>query len=307
MIEFLTKDYWISFTNTIVDWTIKEIPVMLFLIILFIIALKIEWFVFDKFKATMLKRTARSKERIKKIEAEKRINTLMSISKRMGRLVIWMIFIMIFLRQIGLDIAPILAGAGIVGLAVGFGAQELVRDFISGFFMLFEDQIRKGDVANINGVVGIVEKIEMRTITLRDFSGTVHIVQNGKVNTLANMTKEWSAIVLDVGVAYKEDVDKVIRIMKEVGEKMATDKEYKDQILEPVEIFGLDKFADSALIIKARIKTIPLSQWAIGREYRRRIKYAFDENNIEIPFPHTTVYWGEEIKPLELNVIKKGE
>ena len=307
MIEFLTKDYWISFTNTIVDWTIKEIPVMLFLIILFIIALKIEWFVFDKFKATMLKRTARSKERIKKIEAEKRINTLMSISKRMGRLVIWLIFIMIFLRQVGLDIAPILAGAGIVGLAVGFGAQELVRDFISGFFMLFEDQIRKGDVANINGVVGIVEKIEMRTITLRDFSGTVHIVQNGKVNTLANMTKEWSAIVLDVGVAYKEDVDKVIRIMKEVGEKMATDKEYKDQILEPVEIFGLDKFADSALIIKARIKTIPLSQWAIGREYRRRIKYAFDENNIEIPFPHTTVYWGEEIKPLELNVIKKGE
>jgi len=307
MIEFLTKDYWISFTNTIVDWTIKEIPVMLFLIILFIIALKIEWFVFDKFKATMLKRTARSKERIKKIEAEKRINTLMSISKRMGRLVIWLIFIMIFLRQIGLDIAPILAGAGIVGLAVGFGAQELVRDFISGFFMLFEDQIRKGDVANINGVVGIVEKIEMRTITLRDFSGTVHIVQNGKVNTLANMTKEWSAIVLDVGVAYKEDVDKVIRIMKEVGEKMATDKEYKDQILEPVEIFGLDKFADSALIIKARIKTIPLSQWAIGREYRRRIKYAFDENDIEIPFPHTTVYWGEEIKPLELNVIKKGE
>ena len=307
MIEFLTKDYWISFTNTIVDWTIKEIPVMLFLIILFIIALKIEWFVFDKFKATMLKRTARSKERIKKIEAEKRINTLMSISKRMGRLVIWLIFIMIFLRQVGLDIAPILAGAGIVGLAVGFGAQELVRDFISGFFMLFEDQIRKGDVANINGVVGIVEKIEMRTITLRDFSGSVHIIQNGKVNTLANMTKEWSAIVLDIGVAYKEDVDKVIGIMKEVGEKMATDKEYKDQILEPVEIFGLDKFADSALIIKARIKTIPLSQWAIGREYRRRIKYAFDENNIEIPFPHTTVYWGEEIKPLELNVIKKGE
>ncbi len=304
MMEFLTKDYWIGFVNTIVDWVVKEIPAMLFLIFLFIIALKIEWFVFDKFKATLLNRAGKSKERIKKVEAEKRINTLMSISKRMGRMVIWIIFIMIFLRQIGIDIAPILAGAGIVGLAVGFGAQELVRDFISGFFMLFEDQIRKGDVANINGEVGIVEKIEMRTITLRDFSGSVHIIQNGKVNTLANMTKEWSAIVLDVGVAYKEDVDKVIGIMREVGEKMAQDDDFKDQIVEPVEIFGLDKFADSALIIKARIKTIPLSQWAIGREYRRRIKYAFDENNIEIPFPHTTVYWGEEINPLKLNVIK---
>lgn len=304
MMEFLTKDYWIGFMNTIVDWIVKEIPVMLFLIILFIVALKIEWFVFDKFKIALLKRAGKSKERVKKAEAEKRINTLMSISKKMGRLVIWVIFSMIFLRQIGLDIAPILAGAGIVGLAVGFGAQELVRDFISGFFMLFENQIRKGDVANINGVVGIVEKIEMRTITLRDFSGSVHIIQNGKVNTLANMTKEWSAIVLDIGVAYKEDVDKVIGLMKEVGEKMAQDDDFKDQIVEPVEIFGLDKFADSALIIKARIKTIPLSQWAVGREYRRRIKYAFDENNIEIPFPHTTVYWGEEINPLKLNVIK---
>ena len=304
MLEFTTKEYWLDFMNIVLNWVIKEIPVMLFLILLFVFTLKLEGYLLERLKATLLARSSKYKKGVKKAEAVKRINTLMDIIKKLGRLVIWLIFIMIFLRQIGLDIAPILAGAGIIGLAVGFGAQELVRDFISGFFMLLEDQIRIGDVADINGVVGIVEKIEMRTITLRDFSGTVHIVQNGKVNTLANMTKEWSAIVLEIGVAYKEDVDKVIGIMKEVGENMATDKEYKDQILEPVEIFGLDKFADSALIIKCRFKTIPLSQWSIGREYRRRIKYAFDENNIEIPFPHTTVYWGEEINPLKLNVIK---
>lgn len=304
MMEFLTKEYWIDFLNSVIHWAVQEIPVILFLIVLFILALKIEWFAFDKFKAALLKRSEKNLKGVKRIESEKRINTLISITKRLGRMILWVVFVMIFLRQIGIDIAPILAGAGIVGLAVGFGAQELVRDFISGFFMLFEDQIRKGDVADINGVVGIVEKIEMRTITLRDFSGAVHIIQNGKVNTLANMTKEWSAIVLEIGVAYKEDIDRVIAIMKDVGEKMIAEKEYKDQILEPIEIFGLDKFADSALIIKARIKTIPLSQWAIGREYRRRIKYAFDSNNIEIPFPHTTVYWGEEINPLKLNVIR---
>ncbi|MFO7811097.1 MAG: mechanosensitive ion channel family protein [Candidatus Delongbacteria bacterium] len=304
MLDFMTKEYWLNFMNLILDWVIKEIPVMLFLILLFLLALKLENYLLERLKSTLLNRSAKYKKGVKKAEAEKRINTLMDITRKTGRLVIWLIFIMIFLRQIGLDIAPILAGAGIIGLAVGFGAQELVRDFISGFFMLLEDQIRIGDVAIINGTAGIVEKIEMRTITLRDWSGTIHITQNGKVDTLGNMTKEWSAIILEIGVAYKEDVDKVIGIMKEVGEKMATDKEYKDQILEPLEIFGLDKFADSALVIKCRFKTIPLSQWSIGREYRRRIKYAFDENNIEIPFPHSTVYWGEEIKPLELNIKK---
>ncbi|HXK49809.1 MAG TPA: mechanosensitive ion channel family protein [Clostridiales bacterium] len=304
MLEFTTKEYWLGFINTIVDWVVKEIPVMLVLIILFVIALKIEWFLFDKFKAVLLKKAGEHHTGVQKAEAEKRITTLMGIIKRLGRLVIWVVFGMIILRQLGLDIAPILAGAGIVGLAVGFGAQELVRDFISGFFMLMEDQIRRGDYAEINGVGGMVEKIELRTVVLRDMTGTVHIFQNGRINTLSNMTKEWSAIVLEIGVAYKEDVDAVMNIMKSVGEKLATDPEYKDIIIEPIEILGLDKFGDSALVIKTRLKTVPMHQWAIGREYRRRIKYAFDENNIEIPFPHTTVYWGEEINPLKLNVLK---
>jgi moderate conductance mechanosensitive channel len=306
MNKFVTSEYWMGLLTQLTDWTIKEIPILLFLLVLFMLALKLEWYLADKLKSVLLRR-AHDHDGVHKIETEKRITTLMGIVKRLGRLIIWIVFGMIILRQLGLDIAPILAGAGIVGLAVGFGAQELVRDFISGFFMLLEDQIRRGDYAEINGVGGMVEKIELRTVVLRDMSGTVHIFQNGKINTLSNMTKEWSAIVLEIGVAYKEDVDAVMTIMKSVGEKLATDAEYKNIIIEPIEILGLDKFADSAVVIKTRIKTIPMSQWAIGREYRRRLKYAFDENNIEIPFPHTTVYWGEEIKPLDLNIIKKAD
>src|SRR5690606_27520050 len=141
--------------------------------------------------------------------AQKRVVTLTDILSGILVIVIWTMFIMILLTKIGINIAPILASAGIIGLAVGFGAQELVRDFISGFFMLLDDQIRVGDVAVINGTSGSVEKMELRTITLRDFSGVVHIFQNGKVNTLSNMTKGWSAMVFDIGVAHKEDVDNV--------------------------------------------------------------------------------------------------
>jgi len=227
---------------------------------------------------------------------------LVNILQGVLKVIIWSIFIMILLKKFGVDIGPILAGAGILGLAVGFGAQELVRDFISGFFILLENQIRVGDVAIINGTGGLVESIELRTTTLRDFTGTTHIFQNGKINTISNMTKEWSAMTFDIGVAYKEDTDQVIKIMKGVGEDLAGDPDFKDLIIEPLEVFGVDKFADSAVIIKARVKTQPIQQWTVGREYRKRLKKAFDQNNIEIPFPHTTVYWGEKINPLKLDI-----
>jgi len=132
----------------------------------------------------------------------------------------------------------------------------------------------------------------------------VHIFQNGKINTLSNMTKEWSAMVFDVGVAYKEDTDQVTRVMKEVGEELQNDPEFSNMIIEPLEIFGVDQFGDSAVVIKARLKTVPGQQWTAGREYRRRLKKAFDSKCIEIPFPHTTIYWGEEINPLRLELKK---
>ena len=182
-----------------------------------------------------------------------------------------------------------------------FGAQELVRDFISGFFMLIENQVRKGDVAIVNGTGGLVEQVGLRTITLRDLSGVVHVFQNGKISSLSNMTKEWSAMVFDIGVAYKEDTDKVSEVMKQVSAEMMADEKYAQYILEPIEIFGVDEFGDSAVMIKGRLKTKPIQQWLIGREYRRRLKKAFDAQGIEIPFPHQTIYWGEQIKPLRIN------
>ncbi|HKK66981.1 MAG TPA: mechanosensitive ion channel family protein, partial [Bacteroidales bacterium] len=274
---------------------------ILIIILVTIVAFRLVKFATKRMKKLISKRSARGSG-TPDPEAEKRANTLMGILKSIMRVIIWLIFIMLLLSKFGVNIGPIIASAGILGLAIGFGAQELVRDFITGFFILLEDQLRTGDIAIINGTAGLVEDIELRTITLRDFSGTVHIFQNGKISTLANMTKEWSAIVLDIGVAYKEDIDHVMQIMKEVGEDLGNDEEFGAKMIEPIEIFGLNEFGDSALVVKARIKTKPGEQWATGREYRRRLKIAFDKQNIEIPFPHTTVYWGEEITPLTLNM-----
>ncbi len=206
----------------------------------------------------------------------------------------WLVVVMLVLRRLGIDVAPIIAGAGIVGLAVGFGAQELVRDFIAGFFILMENQIRVGDVAIINGTGGVIEQVGIRTVVLRDVSGVVHVFQNGKIDTLSNMTKEWSAIVFDIGVAYKEDTDAVVAVMQDVAAGMRADETWGPDIIEDLEVFGVDQFSDSAVVIKARLKTKPIRQWAVGREYRRRLKYAFDAAGIEIPFPHRTLYWGAE-------------
>lgn len=235
--------------------------------------------------------------------AKKRAATLTGILRTIALTFIWAIVIVEVLTLVGLDIRPVLAGAGILGLAVGFGAQNLVRDLISGFFIILEDQIRLGDVAIINGTGGLVEAITFRTITLRDFSGVVHVFPNGAINTLSNMTKEWSAFVLDMGVAYKENTDRVVAVMKAVGEELQDDPGFRDKFVSPIEIIGVDNFADSAVVIRIRIKTRPLEQWNVGREYRRRLKLAFDAQGIEIPFPHRTLYMGEASRPFMAQVV----
>ncbi len=306
MKDFFTADFWETFATSLAGWIITELPAIIILFVLLLIALRVSSFMLRKLKKILNSKTVYQTDE-PNLEVEKRLNTLMGIVRKGVAIIIWAIFIMIFLGKINIDIAPILAGAGIIGLAVGFGAQELVRDFISGFFILLENQVRTGDVAIINGTGGLVEKIELRTITLRDLSGVVHVFQNGKINSVSNMTKEWSAMVFDIGVAYKEDLDQVMKIMKEVAEDLRKDSNFKDLILEPMEIFGLDSFGDSALVVKGRIKTKPIQQWTVGREYRKRLKIAFDKQNIEIPFPHRTIYWGEEIDPLKLSMDNKAK
>lgn len=232
--------------------------------------------------------------------ARKRVTTLMELLRAIALVFLWGIVLVIALDQIGVDITPILAGAGILGLAVGFGAQNLVRDVISGFFMVLENQVRVGDVAIVNGTGGLVEAITFRTIVLRDLSGVVHVFPNGTITTLSNMTKVWSGYVIDVGVAYKEDTDRVTEVMRRVAEEMRQDPDWGSRILEPIEVFGVDDFADSAVVIKARLKTLPIEQWNVGREYRRRLKKAFDAKGIEIPFPHRSIYVGEATKPFQV-------
>lgn len=238
-------------------------------------------------------------------ESEKRIETISRLLRQAIMLLLWLTAILVVLKELGVEIGPIIASAGIAGLAVGFGAQNLVRDIISGFFIILENQVRVGDVATINGTGGLVEKINFRTIVLRDLAGVIHIFPNGTITTLSNLTNEWSAYVLEIGVAYKEDTDKVVEVMRQIGAEMLRDPEFGAYMIEEPEIFGVDKFADSAVIIKGRIKTKPIRQWAVGREYLRRLKYAFDQQNIEIPFPHRTIYSGEQTKPFELQILER--
>lgn len=234
-----------------------------------------------------------SKQKIDE-ESKKRASTLASVIRHLLTVVVVIVALMTILDQIGIEIGPVLAAAGIVGLAVGFGAQSLVKDVINGFFILLEDQIRVGDVVQVAGKGGLVEKVNLKMTILRDLAGNVHYIPNGNIDLVTNMTKEYSRYVFDIGVAYREDVDEVVEVIKQVDEELRSDPEFKDDIIEPIEILGLDQFADSAIIIKARTTTKPIKQWRIGREFNRRLKKAFDARDIEIPFPHVTLYMGQD-------------
>jgi small conductance mechanosensitive channel len=224
------------------------------------------------------------------VERLKRVQTLGRLTENFITVAASVLAVLMILRQVGVDVVPLLTGAGIAGLAIGFGAQSLVKDLISGFFLILEDQVRVGDVVEINGTGGSVEAIRIRTIVLRDVTGTVHIVPNGSIQTLANMTKDFSYAVLDVGVSYKEDTDVVYGVMQTVAEAVRRDPQYEHAVLAPLEILGVEAFGESAVTIKIRLKTLPQKQWEIGRELRRRLKKAFDAQGIEMPFPQRTLH-----------------
>jgi small conductance mechanosensitive channel len=232
----------------------------------------------------------------KKKEASQKMKTLVPMIRTAINIAAGFIGGIVILDRIGVNTTPILAGAGIVGLAIGFGSQTLVKDLINGLFILFEESIRVGDYVAVGNNEGMVEAVGLRTVKLRDVSGNVHVVPNSSIDAVMNYSKEFSRTVIDIGVAYREDVDEVIDIIKEVGEEMRNDPEYSKNILEPIEVFGLQKFDDSAIVVRARMTTKPLKQWGLKRAFNRRIKKAFDKQGIEIPFPHRTVYMGEPKK-----------
>jgi small conductance mechanosensitive channel len=218
-----------------------------------------------------------------------RIRTLLPLLRNAALIVILLLVLLTALAQLGVNTAPLLAGAGVVGLAIGFGSQALIKDVITGAFILFEDTVNVGDVASINGIAGTVEAITIRTVRLRDLQGTVHTIPFGSVTIISNMTKDYSMYLLDIGVAYKENTDRVIAAMREVFGDVAADPTYANDIIGELEVLGVDRFAESAVYVRARIKTLPSRQWSVGREYNRRMKRKFEELGIDMPFPHRTI------------------
>jgi len=282
------------------EWVVTNGLRVVLILVLTLVVIK----VLQLINMRLFRRAAERKDE----EFKKRMDTLGSIIGGLLKVIIITVAVIMIMSELGVKVGPILAAAGIVGVAIGFGAQHLVKDLISGFFLLMDDQIRVGDVVQIAEKGGLVEKISLRVTTLRDLAGNVHYVRNGEINVVTNMTKEYSRYVFDIGVAYREDVDEVIDVVKQVDEELRSDAEYANDILEPIEILGLDQFANSAVIIKARTKTKPIRQWAVGREFNRRLKKRFDEKDIEIPFPHVTLYMGQDKKgeapPLNVNTKK---
>jgi small conductance mechanosensitive channel len=219
-------------------------------------------------------------------EQEKRALTLAGIVKTVGTTIVVIIAIMMGLQEIGLDITPIIAGAGVVGLAVGFGAQSLIKDVIAGFFIILEGQFAVGDVIKTGEISGVVERLNLRVTILRDFSsGAVHFIPNSELKVVSNLTKEWSRVALDIGVAYHEDIDRVVEVLRQIGQELARDERMGPLILEPPEVLGIESFGESQITIKVLVKTLPQRQWEVARELRRRIKATFEKEGIEIPFP----------------------
>lgn len=277
-----------QYAGLVIDWIIVNGPKIAVILVLMYIGIKLSGVVSSRLFAFL------GRHRRMDDEYKKRADTLSAVIGYLLSATIITLAVLTILATLEIKIGPVLAAAGVLGVAVGFGAQHLVQDVISGFFILLDDQIRVGDVVDVAGKGGLVERLNLRMVVLRDLAGNVHYVRNGKIDIVTNMTKDYSRYVFDIGVAYREDVDEVVKVIRQVDEGLRNDPAFAPDILEPIEILGLDQFADSAIIIKARTKTKPIKQWNVGREFNRRLKKRFDELGIEIPFPHLTLYMGQD-------------
>jgi small-conductance mechanosensitive channel len=243
------------------------------------------------FIARLIRRSVRSHKFPSQHAEKQREDTLIGMVSMTVRIFIWIIAGLMLLAEFGINIAPLLAGAGIAGVALGFGAQSMVKDFLAGFFIVSENQYRVGDVVRINKEIdGVVERVTMRETVLRDLDGMVHHISNGNIEFCTNMTMDYANINLDVRLSYATDIEKAERVINEVGEALAKDPEWKDRITEAPQFLRVDKFIESAMVIKIMGKTVPMEQWAVTGELRKRLKIAFDKNHIEIPFAQLTIH-----------------
>ena len=220
-----------------------------------------------------------------------RIETLGRVFRYAAAVLIAVVAGSLVLGELGISVAPILATAGVAGVAIGFGAQSLVKDYFTGFFLLLEDQIRQGDVVEVAGKSGLVEEVTLRYVRLRDFDGHVHFVPNGEIKVVTNRTRGFAHAVIEIGVDYDTDVDRALAIMKEVGQQMRADPVWGAKLAADPEIIGVEKLADSAVMLRGRVQVVPpIEQWNVRREYLKRLKEAYSERGIGIPFPHLTLH-----------------
>ena len=254
------------------------------------------WFLIRKLLPPIVRRTVVRTRGESKSGLEKRTNTVVGVLTGAGRIVIAVVVILMILNEVGVPIGPMLAGFGVVGIAVGFGAQYLVRDLIAGLFILWENQYRVGDVAMVAGVGGLVEQITLRKTVLRDLDGIVHHVPNGEIRVASNYTRRFSRVNLNVSVAYGTDLDHAISVINRVGQELTADENWRARIVTPPQVLRVDNFGDSGIEIKILGDVKPIEQWAVMGELRLRLKRAFDAEGIEIPWPHTKVYFGNTLK-----------
>lgn len=259
-----------------------------------IIVILLLGFIGWKSLSILIKKKLDSTEDLKDEARGQRVNTLFRILKNFISVALLIIIIMLILSELGIEIGPLIAAAGVVGLAVGFGAQTLVKDIITGLFVVLEGQVTIGDIVEVAGHSGTVEAITIRTIRLRDVQGHLHVIPFSEVTTVKNITQDQDYHTFEIGVSYNEDVDDVIETLEKVGKDLQKDKDFKSKINGEIQVFGLDKFDDSAIIIKGRIPTLHKQQWVVRREFNRRVKIAFDKKGIEIPFPQTTISYHEK-------------
>ena len=265
-------------------------------ILIILVVGAILWFTLNRVLPPIVRRTVgRTKYKESKEGLEKRTNTLLAIFKGMGRVLIIIVVIMMVLEEVGVPIAPVLAGFGIAGIAIGFGAQYLIRDLIAGIFIIMENQYRVGDVVRVADLTGLVEYITLRKTVLRDLDGIVHHVPNGEIKTASNYTRHFARVNLDVPVAYGTDLDHAINVINRVGKELAQDEKWRKVIKSPPQVLRVNNLGDSGIDIKILGDVKPMEQWAVMGELRLRLKKAFDDEGIEIPWPHTKVYFGDTI------------
>ena len=279
---------WVTVVNWLIDHGIR--------ILIIVVVGAVLWFALNKLLSPIIRRTvARTRHKESKGDMQKRTDTLLSVFKGVVRILIIIVGILMILSELGIAIAPVLAGLGIVGIAVGFGAQYLIRDLIAGIFIIMENQYRVGDVARIADIAGLVEEINLRKTVLRDLDGIVHHIPNGEIRVASNFTRQFARVNLNISVGYGTDLNHAIKVINRVGQELAADESWRKVIKSPPKVLRVDNLGDSGIDIKILGDVKPMEQWAVMGELRLRLKKTFDEEGIEIPWPHTKVYFGNPL------------